>query len=251
MEKKFDFGLALGGGGVKGFAHLGVIQAIIEKGITPDIIAGTSAGALAGVFIADGYAPEEIMHIFTSKKRKEFVDLTIPHVGISKMTNLSKLLKKYIRAKTFEELKVPLYVVTTDFDNGEIVCFSKGNLTDPVVASCSIPIFFTPVVIDGIHYVDGGLLKNLPTAIIRPYCKILVAVNLNTIYKKDSYNSLKEVADRSIQYLVNSNSETDKTACDILIEPILKDFTMFDFEHAKKIFRIGYNSVVDYYQKEG
>ena len=250
MENKYDLGLALSGGGAKGFAHLGVIQAIIDGGVTPDIIAGTSAGALAGVFIADGYAPEEAMQIFTSKKKIEFIDLTVPHAGISKLTQLSKLLKKYIRAKTFEDLKIPLYVATTNFDNGEIVIFSKGELTNPVVASCSIPIFFTPVVINGVHYVDGGLLKNLPTTVIRPYCKQLVAVNLNTIHKKKSYNSLKEVTDRSIQYLVNSNIETDKISCDILIEPTLKEYTIFDLEHAEKIFRIGYDSVMKYYPRQ-
>ena len=248
MEKKYDLGLALSGGGAKGFAHLGAIQAIIDKGMTPDIIAGTSAGSLAGVFIADGYTPEEILQIFVSKKVKEFIHLTIPHAGISKMTYLSNLLKKYIRAKSFEDLRMPLHVVTTDFDNGEMVDFSKGKLIDPVVASCSIPIFFTPVMIDGVHYVDGGLLKNLPTTVIRPYCKKLIAVNLNTIYKKDSYNSLKEVANRSIQYLVNSNTEIDRASCDILIEPMLEDYTMFDLEHAERIFRIGYNSVMEYYQ---
>lgn len=248
MENKFDLGLALGGGGAKGFAHLGAIQALINRGVTPDIIAGTSAGALAGVFIADGYAPEEIMQIFVSKKKKEFVDLTIPYAGISKMTHLASLLKKYIRAKSFEDLRIPLHVVTTDFDNGAIASFSKGKLIEPVIASCSVPIIFTPVVINGIHYVDGGLLKNLPTTVIRPYCKQLVAVNLNTIYKKEFSNSLRGMAERSLQYLVNSNIEIDKISCDILIEPTLKEYTMFDLEHAEKIFRIGYDSVMEYYR---
>lgn len=248
MDKKYDLGLALGGGGAKGFAHLGAIQALINRGIAPDIIAGTSAGALAGVFIADGYAPEEIMQIFVSKKKKEFVDLTIPYSGISKMTHLASLLKKYIRAKSFEDLRILLHVVTTDFDNGEIASFSRGKLIEPVIASCSVPIIFTPVVINGIHYVDGGLLKNLPATVIRPYCKQLVAVNLNTIYKKEFSNSLKGVAERSLQYLVNSNIEIDKISCDILIEPILKEYTMFDLEHAEKIFRIGYDSVMEYYR---
>lgn len=104
MEKEYNLGCALSGGGAKGFAHLGAIQALIDKGMTPDIVAGTSVGALGGVFIADGYTPEEIIHIFLSKKKLEFVDFTIPHSGISKMTHLSSLLKKYIRAKSFEDL---------------------------------------------------------------------------------------------------------------------------------------------------
>lgn len=138
----YNLGLALGGGGAKGFAHLGVIKALSEKGYNWDIISGTSAGALVGVFIADGYTPEEVMAIFISKKKKEFVDLTMPYIGLSKMTHLSDLLKKYIRAKAFEDLKIPLYVVTTDFDNGEIVSFSKGKLIDPVIgilfSSCNL-----------------------------------------------------------------------------------------------------------------
>lgn len=248
-DETYNLGLALSGGGAKGFAHLGVIQALIEKGDNPDIISGTSAGALAGVFIADGYTPEEVMEIFTSRKKKEFVDLTISYSGISKMTHLSNLLKKYIRAKSFEDLSIPLYVITTDFDNGEIVGFSKGKLIDPIIASCSVPIIFTPVVINGVHYVDGGLLKNLPASVIRPYCNQLIAINLNPLYKKKFSDSLKGVAERSLQYLVNSNVEIDKTLCDMLIEPNLREYTMFDLEHANKIFQIGYNSISEYYKK--
>jgi NTE family protein len=153
-NEKYGTGFVLSGGGAKGFAHLGAIQALKEHGIVPDIISGTSIGALAGAFIGDGYEPLEIMELFRNKKFMHFTEFTMPVTGISKTTQLEQFLKKHLRARRFEELNIPLVVTVSNFDSGTYMHFSNGSLIEPVIASCSIPFVFTPTVINGVHYVD-------------------------------------------------------------------------------------------------
>ena len=109
-------GYALSGGGAKGFAHLGALKVLEKSGLKPDVIAGTSAGALAGVFYADGYQPEEIIELFKKRDFRDFVELSIPKSGLLKSTGLHGFLKKNLRAKCFEDLKIPFFSVATDWN---------------------------------------------------------------------------------------------------------------------------------------
>lgn len=244
-RQKHPIGLALSGGGSKGFAHLGVIQALEEKGIKPDLIAGTSAGALAGVFYADGYSPKEILSFFQKKAFKEFAELTIPQSGLFKTDRFHKFLKKHIRAKTFEDLSIPMKVTATDIENGISVNFEKGPLTPVIIASCSFPIVFTPMEINGTYYVDGGLFKNFPVSIIRKQCEKIIGVNVSPLTGQKYKNSLYYVAERSFHYISCSNSMIDRNLCDLLIEaPRVSKFSMFSLDHSQEIFDLGYNAAV-------
>ena len=247
IEKKYKLGLVLSGGGARGFAHLGALKAMEDAGKKPDIISGTSAGALAGVFYADGYSPEEIIHLFIGKDLRKFVDLQIPKAAIFGTSGFRQFLKKNLRAKNFEDLSIPLRVATTNLDEGRSVIFEQGVLLDPIVASCSIPIVFNPVVIDGVNYVDGGLFKNLPVSIIRSECDHIIGVNVNPLVpKKYNESSILHIAERSFHYLTKNNTLLDRQLCDTLIEMNdLTYFKTFDLVSAEKIFKIGY----DYAQK--
>jgi NTE family protein len=241
-EKKYKLGLALSGGGARGFAHPGALKAIEDSGLKPEIIAGTSAGALAGVFYADGYRPEEIMELFANKDFKEFAEIQIPKVAIFGNSGFRKFLKKYLRAKTFEDLSIPLKVVTTNLDDGKSATFQKGPLIDPVVASCSIPILFNPVVIDSVNYVDGGLFKNFPVSEIRSECEKVIGVNVSPLVSKKYNKTIMHIAERSYHYMSRNNTLLDRQLCDTLIE--MEDLTYyktFDLVSAEKIFKIGYD----------
>lgn len=159
-HKTYRLGLALSGGGAKGFAHLGVFKLLEECGLKPDIIVGTSVGALMGTLFADGYSADELKELFTGREFSEFAQLQLPKSGLFDSKRFRYFLKRHLRAKTFEELKIPMIVVATDLDNGESHEFSSGPIVEAVTASCSIPIIFSPVVINGVHYVDGGLFHN-------------------------------------------------------------------------------------------
>lgn len=250
-EFKFDLGLALSGGGAKGFAHLGVLQALNENGLYPEIISGTSAGAFAGVFYADGHSPKDIASFFKQKKFQEFAEFGIPHGGFFKSTRLSSFLKSHLRAKNFEDLKVPLRVVATDIEEGTFKVFTEGDIISAVVASCSVPLVFAPVEINGHYYVDGGLLKNFPVSTIRKDCRMIFGVNVSPIRPLSYKQSLKYVAERSFHYMSSSNTFQDRKLCDYLVEsPNLASYSMFDLENVDDIYNAGYILAMEYIQKE-
>lgn len=250
-KTQYSLGLALSGGGVKGFAHLGALKALQEEKIYPNIISGTSAGSLAGVLFADGYQPEEILKLFEDKKFKQFVEFTTPKGGIFKTDKLHLFLKKHLRAKNFEDLNIPVRVVATNIEEGKTTVFEKGTIIPAVLASCAFPIVFTPVKIDHSYYIDGGLLKNFPVSIIKKECEHVIGINVNPITQEKYRESLVYVAERTFHYASNANTIADRKICDILIEP--KDvslFNMFNLDHNNEIYKIGYNSVKESFSKK-
>src|SRR5450759_2588645 len=147
-EKKYKIGIVLSGGGARGFAHLGVLQALNDTGIFPDIVSGTSAGALAGVLYCDGYTPKEILKIMNTHSRFDFMRPAMPHDGLLQISGIAKILENNLNARTFQELKIPLFVTATDLNNGKAVYFNEGPLLNPVIASSSIPVLFKTVIIN-------------------------------------------------------------------------------------------------------
>lgn len=252
MKKiSYDLGLVLSGGGAKGFAHLGVLQALNENGLYPEVISGTSAGAFAGVLYADGNSPKDIAELFKEKKFQEFAEFGIPHGGFFKSTKFHSFLKSNLKAKTFEELKIPLHVVATDIEEGSLKIFSKGELPSAIVASCTVPLVFAPVEISGHYYVDGGLLKNFPVSTIRKECRKIFGVNVSPIRPLNYKQSLKYVAERSFHYMSSSNTFQDRKLCDYLIEsPDLSKYSMFDLDNVDEIYDAGYNLALEYINRE-
>jgi NTE family protein len=245
-------GYALSGGGARGFAHLGALKALEESGLKPDIIAGTSAGALAGVFYADGFHPEEVYELFRKKDFIQFVEVSLPKSGFFKSSRLQKFLKNNLRAKSFEELKIPFISVATDWVNAKTATFFEGkNLVESVVASCSIPIVFQPQYIDGVPYVDGGMFRNFPVSIIRESCKYVIGVNVSQIIPFTEKPNIRNMTQRAFAIMINSNTHIDRELCDILIEPRgINKLTMFDLNHIQKVGKIGYLSAVKTMQEE-
>jgi NTE family protein len=239
----YFLGYALSGGGAKGFAHLGALKVLEKCKLKPDIIAGTSAGALAGVFYADGFHPDEIAELFRKREFREFVELTIPKTGFLKNTGLHTFLKKNLRASRFEELQIPFCAVATDWSRATTVIFSNGNdLVDAVVASCSVPIVFSPQVMNGIQYVDGGLLKYFPVSVIRKKCKYVIGVNVSMMMPPSSKENIKTMMERTFNLMSNSNTLFDKSYCDILIETKgIEKFSMFDLQNLQTIIEAGYH----------
>ncbi|MDR0543013.1 MAG: patatin-like phospholipase family protein [Dysgonamonadaceae bacterium] len=240
-KKKYRLGLALSGGGARGFAHPGALKAIEDFGLKPEIISGTSAGALAGVLYADGYAPEEIIKLFVGKDFREFADIQVPVAAIFGMSGFRRFLKKHLHAKNFEDLSIPLKVVATNLDEGKSAVFDTGPIIDAVVASCSIPVVFNPVLIDGVNYVDGGIFNNFPVSTIRSLCDKIIGVNVSPLVPKKYNKTIMQIAERSYHYMSRTNTLLDRTLCDVLIEMTdLAYFKTFDLVNSEKIFKMGY-----------
>jgi NTE family protein len=241
--KKYKTGLVLSGGGARGFAHLGVIQALHEAGIFPDVISGTSAGALAGVLYADGHTPEEIHKIMNSGSRLDFMRPALPREGLLQIGGIIKILKTCLRAKTFEELKTPLFVAATDLNNGKAVYFSKGELLDPVIASASIPVLFQPVVINNIHYVDGGVLDNMPVKPIEHSCRFLIGSFVNPIGYVEKISGLISIAERTFMLSMTKEITEKAKKFDLLVAPMeLRNYKILDPEKADELFDLGYKA---------
>ena len=158
--KNYPIGIALSGGFIKGFAHFGMMQALIEHDIHPDILSGTSAGSLAGVFLADGREPYEAINLFDNQTFGDFTSFSLNKKGLLELDNFIDFLRSNLRTKRIEKLKIPMIITATDLDHGVSVHFKEGDIAERVAASCCMPVLFTPIVIDGIHYVDGGVLMN-------------------------------------------------------------------------------------------
>ncbi|MDR2680806.1 MAG: patatin-like phospholipase family protein [Tannerella sp.] len=244
-NKKYKWGLALSGGGARGFAHIGVFRLLEECGLRPDIIVGTSAGALMGTLYADGYAPDEIMSLFTGREFSEFASVQFPVTGLFDSSKFHSYVKKIIRAEKFEDLQIPMTVMTTDLDHGKAHAFAKGPIADVITASCSVPILFNPVVIDGVCHVDGGLFHNFPVSIIRDECDAVIGSNVSPVVPEKYNKNIIGIAERSYHYLFRSNTEKDRTLCDILIETDeFGKYKMFDLKNVEQIVRIGYDAAV-------
>ena len=169
--------------------------------------------------------------------------LQIPDGGFFKIDAFQKFITKKLRAKTFEELKIPLRIVATDLDKGRSVVFSTGKLIEPIVASCSIPVLFSPKIIDGVHYVDGGVLKNFPVSTIRDDCEKVIGVNASPLVADDYKTTILNVAARSYHFMFKANILHDKELCDLLIEPIdMGNYEIFNVDKGREIFELGYRS---------
>jgi NTE family protein len=249
-KKKYSLGLALSGGGAKGFAHVGVYRFLEECGLIPEIISGTSAGALAGVLFADGYSADDVEKIFTGREFSEFAGIHIPKSGLFDNKRFHSFLKQHLRASCFEELKIPLVVIATDLDKGQSREFRSGPVVEPVVASCCMPVIFSPVVIEGSHYVDGGLFRNFPVSTIREECERIIGVNVSPLIAQKYKQTLWGIAERSYHYMFRANTLEDRLLCDILVETKdVSSYKTFDLENVSQIARIGYNAAVDAFDK--
>jgi NTE family protein len=240
-EKIYKTGLVLSGGGARGFAHLGVIQALNEAGIIPDIISGTSAGALVGVLYADGYNPREILALMNWASRFDFMRPALPREGLLQINGIIKILKANLRSKTFADLKIPLFVSATDLNNGKSVYFSEGDLFEPVIASASVPVLFQPVKIGDISYVDGGVLDNLPIKPLENICQVIIGSFVNPIGYVEKVSGLIGIAERTFMLSMSKDVLEKAKRFDLFIAPPeLRNYGFLDPDKSQEVFDLGY-----------
>ena len=252
MKKKYKLGLALSGGGVKGFAHAGALKALEEFGYKPDIISGTSAGAVAGALYVAGYTPKEICDLFKNKSFSNFTNITIPTSGLFSPAKFVDFLKQKITYANIEDLPIPMRIVATDLDAGKIKVFTEGSLAERVMASATVPVVFPPTVIDDVHYVDGGIFCNFPVDVIRQDCEKVIGINVSPLVPTQYKQTIIEIALRSYNFMFRANTKEDGMLCDILVElPDVLQYDMFDLDAIDEIYRMGYHETKLALQKNG
>lgn len=242
-KPKYKIGVALSGGGARGFAHAGALKAMEEANLKPEIIAGVSSGSVVAVLYASGMSPENILKIFLDKKATDFVEFSFSRGSILKIDKFAQFIKENLSpAKTFADLKIPTYIGVTNMNDGIAEEFHEGDLVPVVQASCSIPISFAPVKIGDSQYVDGGVLRNLPAWTIRDKCQLLIGVNVSPLPKMtDDKPSLMDVALRTYQLMAKSNQAADMEMCDFVIQlHEISTHSVLSLNEIEKVYNSGY-----------
>lgn len=240
MRKKI--GITLSGGGARGIAHIGVLQALESAGIIPDVISGCSAGAMIGALYAEGFSPRQIYALIENKSIYSIIKMALPDKGMMELGYFKKILNENIKHDSFEQLKKPFFLSVTNLNSGECEIIGSGQLTDFVLASQSIPLVFKPQKIGNDLYVDGGVLNNLPVEPIRPLCDILIGVNVTPVFRTDKLNGMREVGFRILNLSLKINMESRLKQCDFIIEPDTSMYTIFDVNKSKLIYDAGYEA---------
>jgi NTE family protein len=213
-----------------------------ELHLKPTAIAGASAGAIAGALYAAGKTASEILELLKSNSFFGWGNIAWRKKGIFTMDTVQKLLQEIIKEDNFKALSIPLFVAATDLNKGQSVIFSEGALFKAIIASASVPVFFEPVKLENMLLVDGGVLNNFPVESLRGNCDIIIGSHVN---KQNHINANTALGTRSIIdrcfHLAISNSVYSKAGlCNIMIEPDLQAYEMFDVKNADTIFEIGY-----------
>ena len=202
-KKKNKIGLALGTGSARGWAHIGVINALNEANIKVDYVAGVSIGALVGAVYASGNinALRDVVLQLDWKQIFSFVDIVFPKSGLIDGNKIADFVRKYIKAKNIEELPVPFCAVSTDLTTGREIIIKKGDIIEAVRASISTPGIFTPVIKDNMTLVDGGLVNPVPVSVARKMgADIVIAVDLtHDIISNRGFGKTKSVSPKSIK----------------------------------------------------
>ena len=233
--RKAKIGLALGSGGAKGFAELGVIKALEENGIEADVVGGTSIGSIIGAFYADGYTSTDILALLETVDFKEIKSLIMINMDTS---GLKKVVDRTIGDLKIEELKKPFVAIGTDVDTAEEFVFRKGNVSDAVCASSSYPPFFKPVFIDGKRYVDGAFSNSVPADRVKELgADIVIGVDLSDHLPKTGF-----LANIIPTFKGKTDTPWDKgyEFSDVMIHPNLTGYAPTSFKLGKEMFEIGY-----------
>lgn len=240
-------GLALSGGTAKSIAHIGVLRALEEADLRPDVIVGTSGGSLIGVVYASGAGIDRMVDMALAINWRKLARVRIPRLGLFSNQGVAELVRSTVGDLAFEDLEIPTHVVTTDLLTGEKVVFCEGPVAPAVQASCSIPQIFSPVQIGDGLYADGGFVEYLPVETLRKYRPdATVGVHLGA-YNDFSVppRHLLSMIMRTMGIVAMRNARISSGSADVLIAPRLHGFTSFDLKRAEELLQVGYDAAVD------
>ena len=234
-------GLALGGGFARGLAHVGVLKVLEEEKIPIDFIAGTSVGAVIGAAYASGISAKELEEIAALVRFKDFSRWTFSRFGLFSNDKMAVFLRKILRCKTFEELRIPLAIAATDIVTGEPAVFTSGDLADPVRASCAYPGMFQPVKVGDRLLVDGLLAHAVPAMPLRDMgADRVISVYLAAHWvKPGGPRHVFDVIGQCFSIAQARMCGPWQAASDIVLQPEIGEFAYDDFVRAPELIRKG------------
>ncbi|UOB19138.1 patatin-like phospholipase family protein [Abyssalbus ytuae] len=276
QENDFKVGLVLSGGGAKGMAHIGVLKAIEEAGVSIDYIGGTSMGAIVGALYASGYSAQQLDSLFRNtdienivqdelprsaktfyeKKNSERYALTLPFDGfkiaipsaISKGQNvynmLSRMLFHVSDVEDFSKLPIPFLCMATNIETGEAVILNKGHLVNSISASGAFPSLFDPVEIDGKLLIDGGVVNNYPIDEIRNLgADFIIGVDVqDDLDTRETLNTATSILLQINNYRTVKDMRLKEKKTDLYIKPDITKYTVVSFDRVDSIIKKGYEA---------
>ena len=238
---KPKIGLALGSGAARGFAHIGVIKVLEENDIPIDFVAGSSIGAVVGALFCAGTPLDWVIKLLGCLENRHIIDVSISKRGLIEGKKIEELLRFILKKKTFEQLDVPLAIVSTDLGKGEKVVFSKGEIVSAIRASISIPGIFPPVVYGERILVDGGVMDRVPAGVVRAMgADIVIGIDVGfrlgeEFRPKNTFDIIIQTI--GIMEIQAAKRKIDK--CDVIIAPDVRNISPFSISDAQECVKKG------------
>ncbi len=235
-------GLALGGGAARGFAHVGVIQALEEAGIRPDVVAGTSAGSLVAALYASGKTGAQLQQVADAMEEAAFADWMLPlfNRGMLRGEALARYVNQQVGQRLIENMAIPLGIVATDLQSGQGVLFQRGDTGTAVRASSAVPSVFLPVTISGRDYVDGGLVSPVPVRYARQMgAELVIAVDISSAPEGNPAGDSLQILLQTFAIMGKSINSWELREADLVVRPALAGVRSADFTARRRSVEAG------------
>lgn len=240
--KPLRLGLALGGGAARGFAHVGVIQALEEAGLKPDLVVGTSAGSLVASLYASGRTGAQLQQVAESMDEAAITDWTLPlfNRGMLRGEALARYVNGLAGNRLIEQMPLALGIVATRLDTGEGVLFQRGDTGMAVRASSAVPAVFLPVRINGVEYVDGGLVAPVPVRFARQMgADVVIAVDISAAPEGNPSGDTLQLLLQTFAIMGKSINRGELRDADLVVRPALVGMGSADFTHRRRAIEAG------------
>jgi len=234
--------LVLGGGAVKGFAHVGVIRVLEQEKIPIHMIVGTSVGSLIGSIYASNPDAFQLEWLAYRVDKGDILDFSVVYskMGPVQGIKLENFLDQHVKARKIEDTRIPFYPIATDLNTGETIILEKGSLAKAVRASCAIPGIFVPVTFDNRTLVDGGVTDNVAADVARNKgADVIIAVSLQKDIRNYQIDSVVDIIAQSLNIMMREAGKPKLQCADVVIEPEIKDVSLFDFSQKKVLIEEG------------
>lgn len=237
------FGVALGGGAVKGAVHIGILKALLESDLRPDFISGTSIGAMVGTLFAFGKKPEEIAELAKGMDWLDITRTTFSRYGILSNKAVRQIMIDQIGDVNLEDSPIPIAIIAADVATGDRVVLKKGSAADAVMASTCIPGVFVPVELGDRLLVDGGIVEQTPTSSLQSMgADFILGIDLSGAQKLQRPKGLIDVILNAIEIAVSHQTRLHTRTADMVISLDVRQYGRPGEANVTRLVQEGYEA---------
>ncbi|HWO74814.1 MAG TPA: patatin-like phospholipase family protein [Bacillus sp. (in: firmicutes)] len=233
-------GIALGSGGARGFAHLGVLKILEQEGIPIHFLAGSSMGSIIACFYSAGHSMERLYSLSKAFRRKYYLDFTVPKMGFIAGKRIKEFIRLFTHHMNLEDLPIPVAVVATDIKTGEKVIFKQGPIAEAVRASIAIPGIFVPERYQGRLLVDGGVVDRVPVSVVKEMgADLVIGVDVSSVKMNEDVTTIYDVIMQSYDIMQMEIGRHREKTSDLMIKPNVEMYSGRAFTNIEEIINIG------------